>query len=831
MDPADRRSQIERLYELALGRRPEPGADLSGFMAASPEALAGIFFQSPEFHQRVAGAYAQGGAPRDEAFDYPPSAELKAWAAAAFNLPADTAASVEAAASWSQLYRALFADAGHRRLGLEARPFDEPAWAGVLDHAETDGERPPLGAIDFISPERIGGWAVDPNAPGRVLNVELWIEGRFVSAGVTGGFRRDIEERFPGAEAAGYSLPVPSGAVRPGATVRLEVREAGRTAAIGVGEINETGQTERLVYETVRRELASVRDILTRLEARLPAIEHVLTHRAEDWAGYFDAWYRPVHDAIRAAPPAGQGRTRIRIDAAGCSPAWVEEAVASAVEQSRLPAGVFVVGLDDQGRRLVDDLAVRRRWSGMEGVVIAVGEPPSGDGPVLAFPASGLLAPDAVETVETLFETRPDVVLAYVDEDVLAQEAEGPDDWRARAHLDPKLKPGFDLDFIRQFPWIGDCLAFAGDAVPGGARTVLAAAEAGAVAASIPRILFTLRAEAAAAVDAEAWAEVVRAHLARMGETAEVAPQSDILGADVPGAVRVRHGAPDGVTATVIIPTRDRIDLLRPCLDSLEARRGANRCAMRVLVIDHLSQEAETRALLMERQAAGQIEVLPYDGEFNWALMNNLAAEQADSEVLVFLNNDTVVISPDWLDALASQALRPGVGVVGARLVYQDGAIQHAGMVARPRTDAFLIHEGMGLPGSEPGSLGRHALAHRCVAVTGACMAVSRAVFQRLGGFDAARLPVEGNDVDLCLKARAERLAAIYEPGATLYHLESRSRGLSQDGDRLRASMKATRRVWSRWGERFADDPGFNPHFARDGRPFDRLRPPQPIRT
>lgn len=831
MDQADRRSQIERLYALALGRRPEPGADLSGFMAASLQTLAAIFFQSPEFHQRVAGAFAQGSVPHEELFDYPPADDLRAWVVDAFDPPRDVAEAVAGAGSWAQMYRALFADEGHARLGLAERPFSAAAWAGVLAQAEAESRRPVVGALDFVSPERVGGWAVDLDDPGRVLTVELWIEGRFVSAGVTAGFRRDIEERFPGAEAAGYSLPIPAGLVGHSGSLRLEVREAGHVAAIGVGELSETGAAERLAYAAVRRELAAVRETLARLEARLPAVEHVLTHRTEDWAGYFDAWYRPAHDAIRTAQPTPSGRTRIRIDAAGCSPGWVEEAVASAVEQSRAPAGIFVVGLDDQGRRLFDDGLARRGWTGASGPVIAAGEPPPGHGPVLAFPASGLLSPDAVEAVEALFEARPDAALAYVDEDVLAPEGEGGDDWRRRAHRDPALKPAFDPDFVLQSFWIGECLAFAGDFVPDGARAVLAAAETGAVVAAIPRVLFTRRAEAASAPDAGAWAEIVRAHLARTVEAAEVAPHSDILGSAVQGAVRVRYSVPEGASATVIIPTRDRLDLLRPCLDSLEAHRASNRCVMRVLVIDHLSEEAETRALLMERQTAGQIEVLPYDGDFNWALMNNLAAARADSDVLVFLNNDTVVISPDWLDALAAQALRPAVGVVGARLVYQDGAIQHAGMIARPRPDAFLIHEGMGLPGADPGSLGRHALAHQCVAVTGACMATARAVFQSLGGFDAARLPVEGNDVDLCLKARGEGLAVIYEPGATLYHLESRSRGLSQDGERLRASMEATRRIWSRWGEQFADDPGFNPHFARDGRPFDRLRPPPPIRA
>lgn len=834
MDPADRRGVIERLYGLALGRAPEPGADLSALAEKSTPELAAVFFQAPEFRERVALAFARGGEPREGAFDYPPSDDLKAWTVAAFGLPEDVAGELTAARSWAQLYRALFADPeAPTRMGLAARPFDDGAWSAVLAQAEADSRRRIAGGVDVASPDRVEGWAVDLSRPERTLALELWIDGVFASAGSTGLHRRDIEERFPGAASAGYSLPVPGGLARPGATLRLEVREAGHAGAVGSGLLTEADPAERLAYEGVRRELATVREILARLEAQLPALETALTLRTADWAACFDAWHRPAHEAIRASLPgaATPGRTRVRIDAAGCSPAWVEEAVESALEQSRTPAGVHVVGLDQQGRLVLEDMATRRGWRDASGPAVVASEPPPGGGPVLTFPASGLLSPDAVEVVESLFAARPEAVLAYVDEDVLAPEAEGADDWRARAHASPRLKPAFDLDFVRGNPWVGDCLAFAGDALPGGARTVLAAAEAGAVIASIPRPLFTRRAEAVPTPDAEAWAEVVRAHLARMGETAEVEVQSDILGAVTPGAVRVRHTLPDGASATVVIPTRDRLDLLRPCLDSLETHRAANRCAMRVVVVDHLSREAETRALLMERQAAGQIEVLPYDGEFNWALMNNLAAARSEDDVLVFLNNDTVVISPDWLDALAAQALRAGVGAVGARLVYQDGAIQHAGMVARPRPTAFLIHEGVGLPGSDPGDLGRHALAHRCVAVTGACMAVSKAVFRRLGGFDAARLPVEGNDVDLCLRAQAEGLAVIYEPGATLYHLESRSRGLSQEGERLRASMEATRRIWSRWGERFADDPGFNPHFARDGRPFDRLRPPPPLQA
>lgn len=824
----DRRDEIVNLYRLALGRAPEPGADLSALADMDRAAMAAVFFQSGEFRDRVADAYLRGGEPREADFDYPPSQSLRDWVAATFPL-SDRAPAVIAARSWAQLYRALFADDA-AVFGLEQRPFEDRAWAALLSQAAADDVRRVMGAVDNVAPDRVAGWALDLADPQRPMALELWIDGVFAGAGATGVFRRDIQERF-GAQTAGFELIVPAGAASGGAERRLEVREAGHPAPIGTGVLSGPNPQEILAYEAVRRELAQVRQTLGRLEAMLPAVEGALTRRAGDWSDYFDAWYRPAHDAIRAAQPsaAAPGRVRIRIDAADCPGGWVEEALDSALEQSVPPAGVFVVGLDDQGRRLLGDLIARRGWAAP---TITVGEPPAGQGPVLAFAASGLLAPDAVEAVQALFDARPDTVVAYVDEDQLAAETDGPDDWRRRAHAAPVLKPSFDLDYLRQSPWVGDCLAFAdavGEGFADGPRAVLAAAEAGGQIASIPRVLFSRRAEAPVAPDADAWAETVRAHLTRMCETAQVAPQTDILGAVVPGAVRVRHAVPQGARSTVIIPTRDRLDLLRPCLDSLQAHRDANRCAMTVRVVDHDSRDAQVRALLDARRAAGQIEITPYDGDFNWALMNNLAAQASDGEVLVFLNDDTVVISPDWLDALVAQALRPGVGAVGARLVYQDGTLQHAGMVARPRPDAFLIHEGVGRPGADAGWMGRHALAHRSVSVTGACMAVSAQVFQRLGGFDATRLPVEGNDADFCLRAQDQGLAVIYEPGATLYHLESKSRGLSQDGERLRASAQATARLWRRWGEGFADDPGFNPHFARDGRPFDRLKPPPPV--
>jgi GT2 family glycosyltransferase len=218
------------------------------------------------------------------------------------------------------------------------------------------------------------------------------------------------------------------------------------------------------------------------------------------------------------------------------------------------------------------------------------------------------------------------------------------------------------------------------------------------------------------------------------------------------------------------------------------------------------------------------VDVDRFTGPFNWALMNNLAAHKSEEDVLIFLNNDTLVLNPDWIDELVSLAMRKDVGVVGCRLIYDDGAIQHAGFLALNERRRFLTHDGLGDPGSYPGYLGRNALVHRTVAVTGACLAVRREVFRHLGGFDAARFQVEANDVDLCFKAADLGLKVLYSPFATLHHLESRTRTLDSEDD-IRTSSDAAERIWTRWVKKVCPDPWYNPRFDRRSPHFSRLIP------
>ncbi len=231
-----------------------------------------------------------------------------------------------------------------------------------------------------------------------------------------------------------------------------------------------------------------------------------------------------------------------------------------------------------------------------------------------------------------------------------------------------------------------------------------------------------------------------------------------MLGEPLALTVRVEPRDLAGVTARVIIPTRDRVDLVEKCVESLERTRAANTVAFEIVVVDNDSDPAISGEALMGLAARWNVRLLDHGGAFNWAAINNAAAADSTADVLIFLNNDTVAVSPGWCDSLCAHAVRADVGAVGARLLYGNGAVQHAGMVLG--WGGWPAHEGVGEAASDGGYLGRHALVHQCVGVTGACMAIKRALFAALGGFDDKTFAVTYSDVDWCWRVRQGRLPA-----------------------------------------------------------------------
>jgi GT2 family glycosyltransferase len=288
--------------------------------------------------------------------------------------------------------------------------------------------------------------------------------------------------------------------------------------------------------------------------------------------------------------------------------------------------------------------------------------------------------------------------------------------------------------------------------------------------------------------------EALCQHLQRRGEAiAAVQPHRQLA-----GCLALQWQLPQRWSCSVIIPTRDRADLLEQCLVSLWNTTADARAAgldLEILVVDNGSAEAATEGLLQRWQP--RIQVLRCNEPFNWSRLNNLAAAQAKGELLLLLNNDIEATQPGWLEAMAAQALRPQVGCVGAVLLYPDGTIQHGGVVVGLHNSAD--HAYRDLETDHGVHRGRSRLLTGWGAVTGACLMVRRVLLAEVGGLDEG-LPVEFNDVDLCLRLGQLGYRHVIPPEAVLLHHESQSR----DAEDSSTSHQALLRVQGRWAGRLA---------------------------
>ncbi|WP_066764810.1 glycosyltransferase family 2 protein [Sphingobium sp. CCH11-B1] len=248
---------------------------------------------------------------------------------------------------------------------------------------------------------------------------------------------------------------------------------------------------------------------------------------------------------------------------------------------------------------------------------------------------------------------------------------------------------------------------------------------------------------------------------------------------------------------SVIVPTRNRVDLLRTCFAGVSATAYPD---IELIVVDNDSNDPETLAYLdrlPETIPGVRVQLLRHAGAFNFSAINNRAAEAANGRLLCLLNNDIEVIEPHWLTTMVVQALRRNVGAVGARLLYPDGRIQHAGVVIGMGNAAGHAHRFL-LP-QEEGYFYRHALPQFTSAVTAACLVVQRERFFAVGGLNARDFAVAFNDVDLCLRLNERGWQSLYEPRATLIHHESVSRGLDRDpvgAVRFAGELAALQRLW-----------------------------------
>ncbi len=334
-----------------------------------------------------------------------------------------------------------------------------------------------------------------------------------------------------------------------------------------------------------------------------------------------------------------------------------------------------------------------------------------------------------------------------------------------------------------------------------GFALILALADApGFSARVIPRTLAHRRSSPAEAErrESDEALEVLRAHHVRTGH-------ADVRPGTVEGTAHVAYRVPSPAPkVTAIIPTRDAVEVLRRCVSTVRATTKESN--VELLIVDNDSRAPETLSYLAELERSGTARVLRCPGAFNYSALNNRAVRASTGDLLAFLNNDLEATHAGWLMELVGHALRAEVGAVGAKLLYPDGFVQHAGVVVG--LGGVADHVYRLFPGDHPGDGGRALVAQQYTAVTAACLVMRREVFESVGGFDEVNLPVAFNDVDLCLRLRERGLAVVWTPHACLVHHESYSRGNDRAtrAKRRRAAAEMDY-MRSRWGTAGYVDP------------------------
>ena len=264
---------------------------------------------------------------------------------------------------------------------------------------------------------------------------------------------------------------------------------------------------------------------------------------------------------------------------------------------------------------------------------------------------------------------------------------------------------------------------------------------------------------------------------------------------------------------SIVIPNKDHVEDLRRCITSIEKKSTWKN--YEIVVVENNSVEQSIRDYYKELESDPKVKIVTYEGGFNYSRINNAGVKETKGEYLLFLNNDTEVISPDWMEQLLMYAQRKDVGAVGAKLYYADNTIQHAGVVIGLGAHRSAGHTHYKMPREHLGYMGRLCYAQDVTAVTGACLMVKKSIYEEVDGLDES-FTISLNDVDLCLKIREKGYLNIFTPFAELYHYESKTRGM-EEGEKLRRYERECAHFRDKWKEQLdAGDPYYNPNFSLD---------------
>jgi len=431
------------------------------------------------------------------------------------------------------------------------------------------------------------------------------------------------------------------------------------------------------------------------------------------------------------------------------------------------------------------------------------------------------LTPDALYENVLLLNSHPEADMIYSDEDKL--DAAG-------KRCDPYFKPDWAPDFFLSQMYTCHLGVYRTSLIQkiGGFNTefngtqdydlVLRLIEQTTRIYHIPKILYHWRKSAkstSAAFENKAGIQdlqikVVQAHCQRVGLEAVVKPGLES------NTLRVKYLLKEWPRVSIIIPTRDQVQVLKQCLTSIKS--FTNYPNYEIIIVDNDSSESTTLEYLEELKATPGFKVLKYAGSFNFSAINNFAVSQVESELILLLNNDIEVIEPDWLASMVEHAVRPEVGAVGARLLYPNQTLQHGGVIIG--IGGVAGHSHKYIPANESGYFCRAKAIQNFSAVTAACLMTRTSIFRSVGGLDEQNLAIAFNDVDFCLKIREKGLLIVWTPFAELIHHESVSRGPEDNPEKIRRFQSEIRFMYRRWANVIRHDPYYNPNLTLETENF-----------
>lgn len=432
------------------------------------------------------------------------------------------------------------------------------------------------------------------------------------------------------------------------------------------------------------------------------------------------------------------------------------------------------------------------------------------------------LAPDALYECVKVLNREPDAEVIYTDSDKLSENG--------KRYSEPCFKPDFNLDLLRCQNYIChltviqkrflDKVGYLNPNYSGvqDYDHILRCVERTNRIVHIPKILYHWRmCPGSVAVDTdnkpytyELFQKILREHYERMGIQAEVK-------AVFPGVVRTVYQLPYEPLVSVIIANKDHRDDLMRCVESLEQESEYKNLEILIVENNSVSEEIFAYYDQVQRQY-DNVRVLRYEKEFNYADIQNYAAVRAKGDYLLLLNNDTWLERPESIREMLGYCMRDEVGIVGAKLLYPDDTIQHAGVIVG--LGGVADHAFTGMDKDEPGYCCRALCAQEYSAVTAACLMVKKSVYNAVGGMDV-ELKVAFNDVDFCLRVKEAGHKIIYNPFAVWYHDESKTRGAEDTPEKIERFRGEIEYFQRRWADfLYKGDPAYNPNLALDRHDF-----------